>query len=75
MTFRIRAVNSVYKGEYSDSKEVIVGHSILEDSIQALTLGKVSNKMSKVTFFGLKYCLKLNQFDIFLKKNHENFNN
>ena len=43
LVFRVRAVNSEFKGPFSEPKEVIIGSSILEDSIQDLNLVKAGD--------------------------------
>ena len=40
LSFRVRAVNSVFKGEFSDVKELSTGHLILKDSINDIKLVK-----------------------------------
>ena len=48
VTFRVRAVNSHFKGDFSDPKDLEIGHEILQDAISQLKI--VSTADSFVTF-------------------------
>ena len=48
VTFRVRAVNSHFKGDFSEPKELEIGHAILQDAISQLEI--VATADAFVTF-------------------------
>ena len=44
VSFRVRAANSLFKGEFSDSAEISIGHSVLEDSINNIEIVDITDR-------------------------------